>query len=74
MRKVIAVLTLAALAAASPARAQELYKFSKEIQVGGEGGWDYLSIDAPAHRLYVAHATKVVVIDTQAGKIGRAHV
>jgi DNA-binding beta-propeller fold protein YncE len=69
MRKAIAVLALAALAAASPARAQELYKFSKEIAVGGEGGWDYLSIDAPAHRLYVAHATKVVVIDTQAGKV-----
>jgi DNA-binding beta-propeller fold protein YncE len=69
MRKAMAVLALAGLAAASPARAQELYKFSKEIAVGGEGGWDYLSIDAPAHRLYVAHATKVVVIDTQAGKV-----
>lgn len=69
MRKVMAVLALAGLAAASPARAQEIYKFSKEIAVGGEGGWDYLSIDAPAHRLYVAHATKVVVIDTQAGKV-----
>lgn len=69
MRKVMAVLALVGLAAASPARAQSLYKFSKEIQVGGEGGWDFLSIDAPAHRLYVAHATKVVVIDTQAGKV-----
>ena len=69
MRKVMAVLALVGLAAASSARAQELYKFSKEIQVGGGGGWDFLSIDAPAHRLYVAHATKVVVIDTQAGKV-----
>ena len=69
MRKAMAVLALAGLAAASPARAQELYKFSKEIQVGGEGGWDYLSIDAAAHRLYVSHATHVVVVDTQAGKV-----
>jgi len=44
------------------------YKFSKEIPIGGEGGWDYLSIDPAAHRLYLSHATKVVVVDTQAGK------
>ncbi|MBI3493175.1 MAG: hypothetical protein HY047_15555 [Acidobacteria bacterium] len=70
MRKVMAVLAVVGLAAVSPAQAQDgLYKFSKEIAVGGEGGWDYLSIDAPAHRLYVAHATKVVVIDMQAGKV-----
>jgi hypothetical protein len=39
------------------------YQFVKEIPVGGEGGWDYLSIDPAAHRLYVTHATKIVVID-----------
>lgn len=40
------------------------YHFLKEIAVGGEGGWDYLSVDAAAHRLYVTHGTKIVVIDT----------
>src|SRR6266446_8473258 len=39
------------------------YHFLKEIAVGGEGGWDTLSIDEAAHRLYVSHGTKVVVID-----------
>ncbi len=39
------------------------YKLLKTITVGGEGGWDYLSVDANARRLYVSHATKVVVID-----------
>src|SRR5436190_3383634 len=39
------------------------YHFLKEITVGGEGGWDYLSIDEAARRLYVSHATKIVVID-----------
>jgi len=39
------------------------YHFLKEIAVGGEGGWDYLAIDPAARRLYVAHATKIVVID-----------
>lgn len=46
-------------------RAGELYHFIKEIPIGGEGGWDYLSIESGAHRLYVSHATKVVVIDTE---------
>jgi YVTN family beta-propeller protein len=40
------------------------YKAVKEIPVGGAGGWDYLSVDPDAHRLYVSHATRVVVIDT----------
>ena len=39
------------------------YQFLKEIPVGGEGGWDYLSIDEAARRLYVTHVTKIVVID-----------
>jgi YVTN family beta-propeller protein len=43
--------------------ADEQYHFLKEIHVGGDGGWDYLSIDADARRLYVTHAAKVVVID-----------
>jgi len=39
------------------------YKFLQEIPIGGEGGWDILTVDSPARRLYVSHATKVVVID-----------
>jgi DNA-binding beta-propeller fold protein YncE len=39
------------------------YHFIKEIPIGGEGGWDYLSIDEAGRRLYVSHASKVVVID-----------
>src|ERR1700681_2439132 len=40
------------------------YRFVKDIPIGGEGGWDYLSVDEAAHRLYVSHATKAVVVDT----------
>jgi len=39
------------------------YHFLKEIPIGGEGGWDYLSVDETGRRLYVSHDTKVVVID-----------
>ena len=41
----------------------EVYHFLNEIPIGGEGGWDILTIDSAAHRLYLSHATKVVVVD-----------
>src|SRR5437588_3451622 len=70
MRHAVAVLAIAGLAAAGLVHAQDgPYRFAREIAIGGEGGWDYLSVDPAAHRLYVSHATKVVVIDTQADKV-----
>ena len=55
---------LAADASASPG-----YHFLKEIPVGGDGGWDYLTADEKARRLYVTHATKIVVVDIDAEKV-----
>src|ERR1043166_8139871 len=49
--------TLPAPAADAP------YRLLKEIPIGGDGGWDYLTVDSGARRLYVSHATKVVVVD-----------
>ena len=45
--------------------AEEAYKSEKEIPIGGEGGWDILTVDSAAHRLYLSHSTKVVVIDLE---------
>jgi YVTN family beta-propeller protein len=45
------------------------YHLLKRIEVGGEGGWDYLTVDSAAHRLYVSHATRVVVIDLDKGVV-----
>jgi DNA-binding beta-propeller fold protein YncE len=39
------------------------YHFIKEIPIGTDGGWDYLSIDSAGQRLYVSHGAQVVVID-----------
>jgi YVTN family beta-propeller protein len=39
------------------------YHLLKKIDLGGDGGWDYLFMDSAARRLYVSHATHVVVID-----------
>ena len=45
------------------------YRLLNKIEIGGEGGWDYLFADADAHRLYVSHSTKVVVVDTESAKV-----
>jgi DNA-binding beta-propeller fold protein YncE len=41
----------------------------KRLQVGGEGGWDYLTVDSASRRLYVSHGNKVIVVDVDAGKV-----
>jgi hypothetical protein len=56
-------LTAAALAAATG------YHVTSQIKIGGEGGWDYLTVDAAGRRLFVSHATHVVVVDVDAGKV-----
>jgi YVTN family beta-propeller protein len=36
--------------------------------LGGAGGWDYLTLDS-AHRLFLSRGTRVDVVDTQSGKL-----
>ena len=58
------VLLVAAVAiAAAPG-----YHVIKTYKLGGEGGWDYLTTDASARRLYISRSTKVVVMDLDSGK------
>jgi DNA-binding beta-propeller fold protein YncE len=38
-------------------------------QIGGDGGWDYVTVDGPAHRLYIARGPAVQVVDTDTGKL-----
>ena len=47
----------------------EAYHFVTEIPIGGEGGWDILTIDSAASRLYLSHATKVVVVDLNTNSV-----
>ena len=45
------------------ALANEPYQFLSEIPIGGEGGWDILTIDNESRCLYLSHATKVDVVN-----------
>ncbi|MGH8024746.1 MAG: YncE family protein, partial [Limisphaerales bacterium] len=70
--KLVSFVAMAAVSAASlcgTCRADDLYHYITQIPIGGEGGWDYLSIDPRAHRLYVSHASEIVVIDLKNNQI-----
>ena len=45
------------------------YRFVKEIPIAGDTGFDYLSVDPMAHRLFVSHGTRIVVVDIKDDKI-----
>jgi len=57
------------LTAAAAAQGASGYRQIDKIAIGGEGGWDYVYADSENQRLYVSHATKIVVIDTKTNKI-----
>jgi DNA-binding beta-propeller fold protein YncE len=58
----VAVLALPALPALIQSQ-QPSYHVVGRISLPGEGGWDYLTVDTAAHRLYVSRGTHVAVID-----------
>ena len=39
------------------------YHVIKSVPIGGEGFWDYLSVDSAGRRLYISHGTHVQVMD-----------
>jgi DNA-binding beta-propeller fold protein YncE len=70
----LAVLGFAILAIgvqARRARAGDQGKFHQvaKYKVGGEGSWDYLTIDSAARRVYISRATRVMVMDADTGAV-----
>ncbi|HEY0365213.1 MAG TPA: hypothetical protein VGC73_02000, partial [Pyrinomonadaceae bacterium] len=45
------------------------YKVETRYPVSGNGGFDYVTIDSTARRLYLSHGTQVDVIDPDNGKL-----
>ena len=63
--------TLAAVALAGAALGAQGVQYVRvaDIPIGGAGSWDYAAVDTAGKRLYVSHATEVVVIDTGTGTV-----
>jgi DNA-binding beta-propeller fold protein YncE len=60
--KRIAILCLSAVCT-QLAAAEVSYTVDARIALNGEGGWDDLTVDGKAQRLYIARATRVAVVD-----------
>jgi len=71
MRKIgpLAVLALVASAIVYAAPQAGGYHIIKRMPVGGEGGWDYITMDPDTHRLYVARGSHYQVVDVTTGKV-----
>jgi DNA-binding beta-propeller fold protein YncE len=60
---------LSTLLLLSAAFAQSNYHQLRKITIGGEGGWDYLIVDAANSRVYVSHGAEVAVVDSKTGQV-----
>jgi DNA-binding beta-propeller fold protein YncE len=58
-----------ALASCLPVLAQAQWDVLKTTHIGGEGGWDYVTVDAATHRLFVTRSTHTQIIDADSGKV-----
>ncbi len=45
------------------------YKVVGRYPVPGVGGWDYVTLDDAARRIYISHSTQVEVLDADTGKV-----
>ncbi len=60
------------LGASATTKAQDVvdrYEKVRKIAIGGEGGWDFLEVDAANRKLYIARATRVIVLDLDSEKV-----
>lgn len=65
----LAVATLLCSFACPTLRAQGPYKVLDHWKLSDPGGWDYLLVDSPAHRVYITRGDHVDAIDSSSGKL-----
>jgi DNA-binding beta-propeller fold protein YncE len=67
-RTTLGLLVLFAGGLIALAAGPEGYHLAKTIPIPGDGGWDYLTVDEAARRLYVSHGTQVEILDCDSGE------
>ena len=45
------------------------YHLIRRVVLGGEGKWDYLTMDPVGRRVFIAHGTEVLVVDADSGAV-----
>lgn len=63
------MLFAALISGSLPAMAQANWAVTKTMHIGGDGGWDYVTVDAQTHRVFVTRSTHTMAIDGTTGKV-----
>ena len=45
------------------------YRLARQVDLGGDGRWDYLTLDTASNRLFIARQDRVMVVDPKSGKL-----
>src|ERR1700722_18666946 len=45
------------------------YRIIRTIHLGGDGNWDYVTVDPDARHIYIPRSTHVMVLDEESGKL-----
>lgn len=69
MRTHTLILSAVLTAAGAVGLRAQSYHVTHTYTLGGDGGWDYLSLDTVGHRLFVARSDRLMVIDPASGKV-----
>ena len=76
--RLFAVMIIAALTAASQGWTQDSsvppYHLLKKIVLGGEGGWDYFTVDPATHHIFIGRGDYVMVLDSDGNVVGKLEV
>ena len=67
-KRIIGLAVALVLAGLPITPAEPEWRVVKSFAIGGQGGWDYLTVDSPTHRLFVPRTTHTMVIDAESGK------
>jgi DNA-binding beta-propeller fold protein YncE len=71
IRNLFACLLISAVSFTLSGRAlgQGQWAVETTFRVGGDGGFDYITVDAKNHRLYIPRSTHTMVVDADSGKM-----
>jgi YVTN family beta-propeller protein len=69
IQRIISVSALVLLAGTVISAGPSGYHIAKTFKLGGEGGWDYLTVDSKARRVYISRGTHVMVVDADSGAV-----
>jgi hypothetical protein len=68
-RNLLGSVTVLAAMLAIPNVACAEFHVLRRATLGGEGGWDYVTVDESGHRLYIARSSHVMVVDADSLRV-----